>query len=78
MEALVPSGTTCDQKYTTVAALVKYFDVMTMQKTATVLGFVQVRAISGGIYASKVRANWETGKVFVTGWPLQLGTGGQT
>jgi hypothetical protein len=54
----------------------KHSTLLTTEKTATVLGCVQMRAIGGAIYSGNVWADWETGEVAVTGWPLPPGTGG--
>lgn len=78
MKTLVPTCSTYRYQYTTAADLAKYSNLLTTQKTATVLGSVQMRTASGSIYSGNVWADWETGEVTVTGWPLPPGTGGLT
>ena len=78
MKVLVPTCSTHRYQYTTAADLTKYSSLLTTSKTATVLGFVQMRTASGSIYSGNVWADWETGEVPVTGWPLPPGTGGLT
>ena len=78
MKELAPSCTTYRYQYTTAADLMKYSTLLTTTKTATVLGSVQMRTASGSVYSGNVWADWETGEVSVTGWPLPPGTGGLT
>src|SRR3712207_4587228 len=78
MREVVQFGTTYRHRYASAADLMKQSTILTTDRTAAVLGFVQMRTASGAIYAGSVWADWETGEVSVTGWPLQPGTGGLT
>ncbi len=68
MKALEPTCSTYRHQYTTAANLTTYSNLLTTTKTATVLGFAQMRTVSGAISSACVWADWETGEVSVTGW----------
>ncbi len=74
MGAAFPHGTRFTYRYT-AESLMRSYPRRAPELDGQLLGFVQVRTVTGAIHSAVVVVRWETGEAVVRGWPLDAESG---